>query len=97
MTDIIDRLRNHVTYSYVPSVVRACMDDAAKEIERLRAGVDRISDLFGDAVQADCENGVRCLNERAAKRYLAEFPATLAAIREAQDIADQLTLGETRP
>lgn len=38
MTDIIDRLRNHVTYGYVPSAVRACMDDAAKEIERLRAG-----------------------------------------------------------
>lgn len=39
MTDIIDRLRNHVTYGYVPSAVRACMDDAAKEIERLRAQI----------------------------------------------------------
>jgi hypothetical protein len=40
MTDIIDRLRNHVTYGYVPSAVRACMDDAAKEIERLRAVIE---------------------------------------------------------
>ena len=64
--------------------------DAVKEAEARGfaqgvAYVERISDLIGEAVQADCENGVRWLNERAAAAYMKEYPATLAALRTIQD------------
>lgn len=52
----------------------------------LEEALREISDLFGDAVQADCENGVKWLNERAAEAYLADFPATLAAIERTHEI-----------
>ena len=42
MTDLTERLRGHVTYSYVPNSVRACMDEAADLIEAQRA---RIAEL----------------------------------------------------
>lgn len=59
---------------------------ADARVKALEAALQQISDLFGDAVQADCENGVRWLNERAAANYLKDAPETLAAIRKTQDI-----------
>jgi hypothetical protein len=42
--------------------------------------LEDILEMLDEAVQADCEHGVRSLNERAAQKYLMEYPATLAAI-----------------
>lgn len=42
--------------------------------------LERIRDEIADAVQADTENGVRWLNEIAAKNYLKEYPATRQAL-----------------
>jgi hypothetical protein len=71
-----------------------CHDDSADEIERLRAekeqllnGYDQILDHLSDAVQSDCENGVRVLNEIAAKNYLKEYPETRAAFHAIGKIA----------
>ena len=70
------------------------MTDTADELATLRARVQdleawmqQIDDLFSDAAQSDCENGVRSLNEKAAAEYLAQYPATGQAIRETVDIA----------
>lgn len=58
------------------------------ELDEARGLLDWISGRFSDAVQADCENGVKWLNERAAANYLKDAPDTLAAIRETQDRID---------
>lgn len=50
------------------------------EIRHLRTILRSIDELFGEAVQDDCENGVKWLNERASSKYLAEYPHTRAAI-----------------
>ena len=55
--------------------------------ERLRAALASIDELFSQAAQDDCENGVRWLNERAAERYLARYPHTSAAISYAHKVA----------
>jgi hypothetical protein len=56
--------------------------EAADEIKRLREALDRIADLFSLAVQDDCENGIKWLNERAAAKYLKEYPETRKALHE---------------
>ena len=53
--------------------------------EGIEAAAEWFSDRFSEAVQADCENGVRWLNERAAAAYLKDAPDTLAAIREGEE------------
>jgi hypothetical protein len=45
-----------------------------------RAALEDIWDLLDEALQADCEHGVRSLNEMAARNYLIEYPGTLSAI-----------------
>ena len=68
--------------------IATLLQQLADDNARLRGTLRKISDLFGDAVQSDCENGVRSLNERAAAKYLAEFPDTLDAICQTQDLID---------
>jgi len=53
--------------------------------EGIEAAAEWFADRFSEAVQADCENGVRWLNERAAAAYLKDAPDTLAAIREGEE------------
>lgn len=55
--------------------------------EMLLKGYDEILDHLSDAVQSDCENGVRALNEIAAKNYLKEYPETRAAFHAIGEIA----------
>lgn len=50
------------------------------EIERLRAALEAVDEALNDAAQDDCESGVKWLNERAAEKYLKEYPHTSAAI-----------------
>lgn len=59
--------------------------------EAIEAAADWFADRFSDAVQADCESGVKWLNERAAKAYLKDAPDTLAAIREGEEAIRALT------
>ena len=54
--------------------------------DKAEALLETISDLLSDAVQSDCENGVKSLNERAAANYLKDAPDTLAAIRKTQEM-----------
>jgi hypothetical protein len=68
-------------------------DGIKLRLAELEGALEWIADQFSDAVQADCENGVRCLNERAASNYLKDAPATLAAIHCVQDKINTL-LGE---
>jgi hypothetical protein len=56
----------------------------AKAMETL----EQITTIICSAVQGDNEHGVRSLNEIAAKNYLKDFPLTLAAITEVQDVID---------
>ena len=65
---------------------RAGQAASAERIKALEEALERIDDLFADAVQFDCENGVRSLNEAATARYLADAPATKAAIHESLEI-----------
>lgn len=51
---------------------------------------EQISALLSDAVQADCENGVRWLNECAASNYLKEYPETLSALRQIGALCDKV-------
>ena len=62
-------------------------EQQAAQIERLRAALRSIDELFADAAQDDCENGVRWLNKRAAETYLYEYPHTSAAISFAKKVA----------
>jgi chromosome segregation ATPase len=59
---------------------RDAHDRILAENEKLREALASIDELFSEAAQDDCENGVRWLNERAASKYLAEYPHTSAAI-----------------
>jgi len=52
------------------------------------------AEMFDDAVQGDCENGVRSLNEIAAKNYLKEAPLTREVINAIRAAADKLEAGE---
>jgi len=63
--------------------------------EAIEAAADWFADRFSDAVQADCESGVKWLNERAAKAYLKDAPDTLAAIREGEEAIRALTKDST--
>jgi hypothetical protein len=65
---------------------RAGQAASAERIKALEEALERIDDLFADAVQFDCENGVRSLNEAASARYLADAPETKAAIHESLEI-----------
>lgn len=56
----------------------------------IEAAAEWFSDRFSDAVQADTENGVKWLNERAADAYLKDAPDTLAAIREGEEAISAL-------
>ena len=91
---IVARLRNYVAQFGVraPNVVQP-ISEAADEINRLRAALQEISYLFLDAVQSDCENGVRSLNEKAYAKYLSDYPATLAAIHSMNGIIDDALAG----
>lgn len=60
-----------------------------------RAALEDIRDMLDEAVQADCEHGVRSLNEMAARNYLIEYPGTLSAIEEIRKIIRaELEFGE---
>ena len=100
MTDITERLRLRTDPSQMlmcypprPAPDMLCYA-AADEIERLRAALQEIIYLFLDAVQSDCENGVRSLNEKAYAKYLSDYPATLAAIHSMNGIIDAALAGE---
>jgi hypothetical protein len=94
MTNIVKKLRMRSALSrdrgwHVGKHEDADTDDeAAEEIERLQKKLLQIDILFSDAVQSDCENGVRSLNEKAYTNYLKEYPATLLAIQNMHDIID---------
>ena len=85
--DWLEYLKPKVTplYTHPPA---APTDALVEKVARLEEALQSISDLIGDAAQDDCENGVRWLNERAAAAYLKDFPATLTALRKAQEIID---------
>ena len=48
------------------------------------------AEMFDEAVQGDCENGVRSLNEIAARNYLKEAPLTREVINAIRAAADKL-------
>lgn len=88
-----DNIRGCLVFHYRVDTDPACVE-AIDEIERLRAeneqllnGYDQILGHLSDAVQSDCENGVRVLNEIAAKNYLKEYPETRAAFHAIGKIA----------
>ena len=58
----------------------------AERIKELEAALEKVSDLLSDAVQADCENGVRSLNEAAAANYLKDFRHTREALTGIQAV-----------
>ena len=70
------------------------IDDYEEEHSKLREKLLQIGDLFSEALQSDCENGVRSLNEKAYANYLKEYPATLVAIQNMNDIIDAALAGE---
>ena len=41
-------------------------------------GIEEISLRWADAVQSDLENGVKCLNERAAQELATKYPSIFA-------------------
>lgn len=67
------------------SLGRAMYLKRAREIIAMCA--KQWSDEFAKAAQGDTENGVRSLNEEAAKRYLAEAPETMAVIGRIHEMA----------
>ena len=92
--DIVARLRSPEVFLMTSGMVSPVAEKAADEIERLRAALQEIIYLFLDAVQSDCENGVRSLNEKAYEKYLSDYPATLAAIHSMNGIIDAALAGE---
>lgn len=40
--------------------------------------LERLSDAWFNAIQSDLENGVRCLNDKAAADFHARYPAISA-------------------
>lgn len=94
MTDIVEKLRNAETSVRLPNgSIDLVNHVAADEIERLREALREVEDLLIDAMQSDCEHGVRSLNEQAAAEYLVDFPATRNAFHQSIDIA-RAALGE---
>jgi hypothetical protein len=69
---------------------RAGQAASAERIKALEELLNHAEDLFDWAVQSDCENGVRSLNEAAAATYLADAPATKAAILEIRELTRAL-------
>jgi hypothetical protein len=63
---------------------------SAERIKALEGLLNHAEDLFDWAAQSDCENGVRSLNEAAAATYLADAPATKAAILEIRELTRAL-------
>jgi predicted nucleic acid-binding Zn-ribbon protein len=87
---------NHFAVKY-----RAHIDEQNVEVarltaenEKLREALASIDELFSEAAQDDCENGVRWLNEQAASKYLAEYPHTRAAISFAHKVARAALSGD---
>ena len=72
--------------------------DRIKELEarvaELEAALEEVSDLLSDAMQADCENGVRVLNEAAAKAYLSGYPSTRWAVPRIMAVCRVMLLKE---
>lgn len=93
LTALMAKLRNYggkFGLKLEPDEAALLLAAAPAMIERIReleAAFRGVDDDFSDAVQADCENGVRWLNERAASYYLKEYPATAAAIQSAIETA----------
>lgn len=69
----------------------------AAMVEGAWAALEEVWGILSDAVQGDCENGVKWLNERAASSYLKEYPDTLAALREIQDLDPAAICGVVKP
>jgi len=70
MADITDRLRGHVTYSYVPNSVRACMDQAAAEIEQLRSQLAARDGEIADWLMEDAARTRRDITKLHANKSL---------------------------
>lgn len=93
MTDELDEALQWVReQSDIPAVqlataYRAGQAASAERIKALEELLNHAEDLFDWAAQSDCENGVRSLNEAAAATYLADAPATKAAILEIRELA----------
>jgi len=69
---------------------RAGQAASAERIKALEGLLNHAEDLFDWAAQSDCENGVRSLNKAAAATYLADAPATKAAILEIRELTRAL-------
>ena len=55
MSDIVERLKQHVTYGYMPMACRVVMDHAAAEITRLQAELAEARDkALDEAAVAVC-------------------------------------------
>jgi hypothetical protein len=76
---------HNVTQAFVHAY-RAGQAASAERIKALEGLLNHAEDLFDWAAQSDCENGVRSLNEAAAATYLADAPATKAAILEIREL-----------
>ena len=63
---------------------RAAEAKLAKAVEALEG----ISAILFSAMQGDNEHGVRALNEASSKNYLKDFPLTLAALSEVQNVIE---------
>lgn len=68
MTDIVNELRATVTYQYMPMVVRQHLDDAASEIERLRA-------IINEPVTADFVMGANLEAAHQRERWGSQHDA----------------------
>ena len=84
-----ESLREHIAEQQLDIVT------LGQEVGRLLSGYDQILDHLSDAVQSDCENGVRVLNEIATKNYLKEYPETRAAFHAIGKIG-RAALGEEK-
>ncbi len=73
---------------------RAGQAASAERIKALEGLLNHAEDLFDWAAQSDCENGVRSLNKAAAATYLADAPATKAAILEIRELTRALHVKE---
>ena len=88
--DIVQHLYDHA--GNVRPLLPQNAHKAAAKILRQERAFDKIAELLSDAVQCDCEHGVRSLNERATANYLKEYPATLDALGKIQKIVERETL-----
>jgi len=93
-TDLTDCAADHIeqleeSHKELTLQLLATSGQAADALDKLAKAVEaleQITTIIFSAVQGDNEHGVRALNEAAAKDYLKDFPLTLSAITEVQDV-----------